>query len=263
MKKPRLRSFLLPLSREQHNKPYEPNAKPCTDRSTKGAAMLSLGAILVCLAVSAIGCGGGNKNTNDSTPATPQSTPQSTPQPSATPTPIPTPLAVTIMLSPNTATVSPLATQQFTPFVGNTGDVGITYNIVEGASGGTIGGDGLYTAPLIPGTYHVTITSHDDPSKSAAATITVVNQVTLTPDAKTVTLGDTITFTASVPGAADQSVTWKVQEANGGSISQSGVYVAPRVAGTFHVYAVSVEDSAKGSVATITVQAGSAKGNIN
>lgn len=158
--------------------------------------------------------------------------------------------------------MSPLGTQQFTPYVGNTPDLGITYGILEGTSGGSVTGDGVYTAPLTPGTYHLTITSHADPSKTATATITVANRVTLAPDAKTVTLGDTVAFTATVPDVADQSVSWRVLETGGGSSAANGVYTAPRVAGTFHIIATSIADPARSGVATVTVQAGSATGGI-
>ena len=96
----------------------------------------------------------------------------------------------------------------------------------------------------------------------ATATITVANRVTLSPDAKTVTLGDTIAFSASVPDVADQTVTWRVLEAGGGSISAEGVYVAPRVKGTFHVIATRSADPTRSGAATIIVQAGTATGGI-
>jgi hypothetical protein len=47
---------------------------------------------------------------------------------------------------------------------------------------------------------------------------------------------------ATVRGAADQSVYWSVKEADGGSITQGGVYTAPALPGTYTVTATSLAD---------------------
>ncbi len=63
-------------------------------------------------------------------------------------------------------------------------------------------------------------------------------------------------FAATVSGAADQSVYWSVQEPDGGSITQDGVYTAPALPGTYTVVATSQADvRASGSV-RVTVQCG-------
>jgi hypothetical protein len=62
------------------------------------------------------------------------------------------------------------------------------------------------------------------------------------------------TFSATVTGATDRSVTWSVQEgAAGGTITAAGVYTAPSTAGTYHVVATSRADTTKRSVATVSV----------
>jgi hypothetical protein len=75
--------------------------------------------------------------------------------------------------------------------------------------------------------------------------------VTITPaDASVAPLAQQ-TFTASVTGTADQSVTWSIAEgASGGTITSAGVYTASAVPGTFHVVAT----SASGANAQTTVQ---------
>lgn len=170
-----------------------------------------------------------------------------------------------VVVKPDTVTVSPLGTQQFTPYVGNTSDLGITYGIVEGASGGTITSKGVYTAPLALGTYHLTVTSHADPSVVATATITVANRVDLSPLSTTVTVGRTITFSGSVPGFANPTMLWRVLEPGGGTIGPSGVYTpptAPKSSGVYHVIATSFQDPTRIGVATVTFQSGGATGGL-
>lgn len=166
-----------------------------------------------------------------------------------------------MVVQPDSVTVGPLAVQQFTPYVGNTTNLGIRWNIAE-AGGGTITGSGLYTAPLTLGTYHLTVTSLADTTASATATVTVANRVQVTPDAKMVTLSDTVAFSAVVPDTASQTVIWRVVEADGGSISPSGLYTAPRKAGIFHVLASSVEDPSKTGWVVVIVRSGSVTGTI-
>jgi formylglycine-generating enzyme required for sulfatase activity len=59
----------------------------------------------------------------------------------------------------------------------------VTWSVLEGSAGGTVTQDGLYTAPFEEGEYHVVATSDLDPSKSARATVTVVNNCALSCDA--------------------------------------------------------------------------------
>lgn len=81
--------------------------------------------------------------------------------------------AVAISISPLTATVARGTTKSFTGTVTGTTTTGVTWNVLEGATGGSVSSVGLYTAPASTGTYHVVVTSVADISKSASATITV------------------------------------------------------------------------------------------
>ncbi len=65
-----------------------------------------------------------------------------------------------------------------------------------------------------------------------------------------------LSFTASVSGSVDTSVTWEVVEPSGGSVDASGHYTAPASTGTFHVRVSSRADATKSDVATVTVQPG-------
>ncbi len=83
------------------------------------------------------------------------------------------PVAVTI--SPGLATLAPLGERAFTANVVGTADVRVTWEVTEGAAGGTVTADGAYTAPAALGRYHVVVTSVADSSKSATATVTVAD----------------------------------------------------------------------------------------
>ena len=77
--------------------------------------------------------------------------------------------------------------------------------------------------------------------------------ISINPAAATIKASATQSFTASVTGTKNTAVSWSVVEANGGSVTSSGVYTAPAVAGTYHVTATSVADKKKSATATITV----------
>ena len=96
---------------------------------------------------------------------------------------------------------------------------------------------------------------HDGPhvSFTVAAPAPTIS-VAVTPSLTSTTPGGTVTFQATVTGTtAGQStaVTWLV--AGGGTIDQTGVYVAPATAGTYTVVATSVADPTKTGIATVNV----------
>jgi hypothetical protein len=79
---------------------------------------------------------------------------------------------VTVTITPTTASVYNGKTKQFTATT-NAPNPAVTWSVQEGAAGGTVTSSGLYTAASTPGTFHVVATSASDPSRSAAATVTV------------------------------------------------------------------------------------------
>jgi serine protease len=79
--------------------------------------------------------------------------------------------AVSVAITPATATVSIGGTQQFTASVTGTSNTAVTWT----ATGGTVSTSGLYTAPSTTGTYTVKATSAADTTKSASATVTVTS----------------------------------------------------------------------------------------
>jgi DNA-binding beta-propeller fold protein YncE len=76
-------------------------------------------------------------------------------------------------VSPPTASVVPLQTQQFAGIVSGTTNTAVTWSVVE-PGGGSVSATGLYTAPATAGTYHVLVTSAVDLASFAEATVTVV-----------------------------------------------------------------------------------------
>lgn len=82
-----------------------------------------------------------------------------------------TPSSITISITPSSASLVSLETQQFTATVKNTTDTGVTWKTTSGS----VSSNGLYTAPWVTSgtTATVTATSVADKTKSATATITL------------------------------------------------------------------------------------------
>jgi hypothetical protein len=109
---------------------------------------------------------------------------------------------VTVAVNPPTATLDACRALVLTATVGNAKDGSVTWSVLEGSAGGTVAGNGIYTAPRTAGTYHVVATSVADPARTAQATLTVgaekVVSVALTPSTVTVAAGGSQAFAASV-----------------------------------------------------------------
>jgi hypothetical protein len=79
----------------------------------------------------------------------------------------PQPVGVTVL--PASSTLLTGGTQQFTATVANASNTAVTWT----ATGGTISSAGLFTAGTMAGSFTVTATSVQDPSRSGSATVTV------------------------------------------------------------------------------------------
>ncbi|WP_395094441.1 hypothetical protein [Armatimonas sp.] len=84
-------------------------------------------------------------------------------------------------------------------------------------------------------------------------------QVTITPKLPTLTLSEKLAFSVLVTGTGNTTATWSVsvEEPQGGTITEAGLYTAPGVAGTYHVVVTSQVDPTKSDRATVTVGSGS------
>jgi hypothetical protein len=77
--------------------------------------------------------------------------------------------------------------------------------------------------------------------------------VTISPRTATLDACTTQTFTATVANTTNRTVTWRVQESAGGSVTTAGAYTAPSTAGTYHLVATSAADGTATDTATLTV----------
>jgi hypothetical protein len=130
-------------------------------------------------------------------------------------------------------------------------------------TGGVVVGNGLsasYTAPATPGTYSVTATSLANGTNANSTTVQVLTPaptapLSVVPEAATLGAGDTMNFSAvDDVGNPASAVVWNIQEENNaGTMSSAGTYVAPAIAGTYHVVARNPNDPNQQAVGTITV----------
>ena len=161
--------------------------------------------------------------------------------------------AISVGISPQSASLMAGQTQQFSATVSGSSNTGVTWT----ASGGTISGSGLYTAGSSAGSFKVTATSAADPSQSASATINIQSatavSVSVTPSSVSLNSGQTQQFTAAVSGSTNTGVTWT---ATGGTITSSGLYSAGSATGNFAVTATSAADTSKSASAAVTISTG-------
>ena len=161
----------------------------------------------------------------------------------STPAPV-----VAVSIAPMTAQLHPGDGVGFTASVTGTDDTNVTWTVQEGAAGGSVDSNGVYTADLANGTFHVIATSVVDMNKSATATITVSGPFVVTPSSDSLGPSGIRAFTAN------GKVTWSVQEgAAGGAITADGQYTAPSTIGLFHVVATGVQDPSKTMIANVSV----------
>ena len=171
---------------------------------------------------------------------------------------------MTLSVPSGSVTMTTNATQTFTATATPASASGVTWTVAE-TGGGTITQDGAYTAPATPGVYHliaistfdatrtatiaVTVTASDSPANPPATSVTI----TLPTDPVQLAVGGAHTFAAAVTGTTQTGVVWSVVEANGGSVTQDGVYTAPTTPGVYHIMVVSVADPTKSATMAITV----------
>ncbi|MHB8872169.1 MAG: Ig-like domain-containing protein, partial [Myxococcaceae bacterium] len=165
---------------------------------------------------------------------------------------------IVVAVSPAEFTLQLGGSLTFVAKVTGANDTKVTWSIDEGDAGGTVSPEGLYL-PTAPGEFHVRATSVADRGKSGAAVVKVNPippiEVTLTPVTATLTTGGRQTFTAVVSGTSIPTVSWRVEEAAGGSVTTGGTYTAPMVEGTYHLVATADADPNKTARADLVVVA--------
>jgi plastocyanin len=100
---------------------------------------------------------------------------------------------------------------KFQAHVTGTADAAVSWAIQEGSRGGTIDAAGQYRPPFYDGTFHVTVTSHADPTKTATAVVTITLDMSdhggpVMPATRTFALwwGDTAAFAPDVRTTLEQ-----------------------------------------------------------
>lgn len=168
------------------------------------------------------------------------------------PSPTPPPTVTRVSVSPTAASLQTGAQQQFSATVSGTANTAVIWS----ASAGAITANGLYTAPGAPGTYTITAVSNADATKSASALVVVAapQPVAVTVSPANASVGETghLQFMATVSGLSNQAVTWAVTRGSG-TITQSGLYTAPRTAENDMITATSQADNTKSASASISV----------
>jgi parallel beta-helix repeat protein len=185
--------------------------------------------------------------------------------------------AVSVALSPGTASLTTGAAKSFVATVSGSTNTAVTWTVDGIANGnstvGTITGTGTtvtYTAPTSAGNHSVAAKSQADTTKSASAAVTVSAptsvSVVVGPGTASLAPGATQAFTATVSGSTNTAVNWSVDGiANGnstvGTLIGTGntvTYTAPAATGSHSVAAVSQADTTKASSATVTISSGCA-----
>jgi hypothetical protein len=139
-----------------------------------------------------------------------------------------------LTISPQNPTVTINGTVSFTPSVAATWTTAC----------GSIGSNGVYTAPATQGACMVVATATDGSRRTAGTTVTVNTSITVTPSAVNLHALNTQTFTPSQP------VTWS---ASCGSISNSGVFTAPGSPATCNVTATATDGTSCTATAAANV----------
>lgn len=205
--------------------------------------------ILFVLLATVLGCGGGGGGGSSQAP----------------------PATVQVSVSPTSASLLGGADQLFTAAVTGSTDPSVTWT-VDGFIGGnaqvgTLAGTGTsvhYTAPILSGTHLVSAVSSADPTKGAAATVSVQSQVAilLNPTSISLNIGGTAALAASVTGTANTAVSWFVDgipsgNASVGTVTGSTVatYSASSTAGTHALMVVSAADPSRSASCTVTILA--------
>lgn len=164
--------------------------------------------------------------------------------------------AISVTVTPSSASVQVSTMKQFTATVSNSTNQAVTWT----ASAGIISATGLYTAPASvpsPATVTIQAISQADTSAKGTASVTITAPppvtVTVSPSSASVQVSTTKQFTATVNNSSDQSVTWSVT--GGGTITSGGLYTAPASvpSGAVTVQATSVASPTATGSASVTV----------
>lgn len=169
--------------------------------------------------------------------------------------------AIIITISPDSKTLQGGQAVQFTASVTNTTNAAVIWT-TSPVGVGLISNSGLYIAPSTitsAQVVNVTATSQADPAHSASSTLTLQApvSVTVSPVSKTLQAGKAVQFAAAMGNTSNTAVTWTSSPAGVGSISTSGLYIAPDTVSNVQAVIVtgtSQADPTRSASATLTLQ---------
>ncbi|HJU83045.1 MAG TPA: hypothetical protein VJ600_02440 [Holophagaceae bacterium] len=109
--------------------------------------------------------------------------------------------------------------------------------------------------PVLPLALLLACAGGGSPQSSTTTSTSQSQAVSLSPDVNRITMTEQHNrqFKAVVNGTADQAVTWKVLESDGGTIDAAGNYTAPSQEGTYHIQVTSAANPAVSSTIETTV----------
>jgi hypothetical protein len=150
------------------------------------------------------------------------------------------------------------------------GGSGVRFTLTEGEAGGTVsavdsGPDSalwIYTAPSVPGEYHVVATSEGFAGNQATLTVRVQNGLVIDPPRPVAAPGQTVTFSVTVPDDPAPGVEWEVPPSASITEYASVAFVrAPSESGTYVVTAKTTQDPIRTVSAILTVKAADSDGD--
>jgi hypothetical protein len=113
-----------------------------------------------------------------------------------------------------------------------------------------------YVAPPAAGTYHLVAraTRPDGSPMKQIVEVRVLADPRIEPITATLSPGGTHGFTVRMRGLPRNTVTWSIEEPEGGMVSANGHYTAPGRPGTYHIIATSTLDPSVSVTATVRVE---------
>ncbi len=113
-----------------------------------------------------------------------------------------------------------------------------------------------YVAPPAAGTYHLVAraTRVDGSWLKQVVEVRVLADPRIEPATASLAPGGSRTLTARMRGLPRSTVTWSIEEPEGGTISPEGQYTAPSQPGTYHILATSTVDPTVSATATVRVE---------
>ena len=158
---------------------------------------------------------------------------------------------VQLSISPSSTTVNEGGTKQFSATVTGTSNTGVNWSVISGT--GTVTASGLFTAPNRQETDTLQAQAQADRSVTASALITVpAVSIQVAPTSASVAPNATQQFTATVSGTVNTGVRWS--ESGNGTVTQNGLFTAPRTNETDTVTATAVAAPSPSANATVTVK---------